>query len=117
MVGLGGMAGSMLRYLVALVIKNPSFPFSTLVVNIAGSFIIAAVLGVAFKNQVFDQHWRLFLTTGVCGGFTTFSTFSVESVQMLQQQRYAAFALYISVSLIAGIAAVFGGFWLTTHLK
>ncbi len=117
LVGLGGMVGSVLRYLAAVLIKHPSFPLSTFIVNFAGSFIIAAVLGISLKNQVFDQNWRVFLTTGVCGGFTTFSTFSVESFQLLQQQRYATFALYIGLSLVAGIAAVFSGFWLTTHLK
>ena len=117
LVGLGGMIGSMLRYLTALLIKHPSFPLSTFIVNFTGSFIIAAVLGIALKNQSFDQNWRIFLTTGVCGGFTTFSTFSVESVQLLQQQRYGTFALYAGLSIVAGIAAVFAGFWLTTHLK
>jgi CrcB protein len=117
LVGLGGMTGSILRYLVALLIRHPSFPISTFIVNFAGSFIIGAVLGIALKNQSFDQNWRIFLATGVCGGFTTFSTFSVECLQMLQQQRYGAFAGYIALSISAGITAVFAGFWLTTHFK
>ncbi len=117
LVGLGGMIGSMLRYLIALLIKYPSFPLATFIVNFAGCFIIAIVFGFSLKNQWFDQNWRIFFTTGICGGFTTFSTFSVESYQLLQQQRYGAFTAYIALSIIAGLAAVIAGLWLTTHIK
>src|SRR5258708_2037660 len=117
MVGIGGMVGSMLRYLTAFLIKNPYFPLSTFIVNFTGSFIIAVVLGISLKNQLFDQNWRIFLATGICGGFTTFSTFSVECVQLLQQQRYSVFAAYTVLSIVAGIGATFAGFWLTTQLK
>ncbi len=117
LVGLGGMIGSVLRYLAALLIKNPNFPLSTFIVNFTGSFIIAVVLGLSLRNQWFDQNWRLFFATGVCGGFTTFSTFSVECVQLIQQQRYGVFAAYVLLSIAAGITATFTGFYLTTHLK
>ena len=113
LVGLGGFIGSTLRYLVSVIIKFPLFPLATLTVNIVGSFIIALVLGFAMKHQAFEQNWRLFLATGVCGGFTTFSAFSVECVQLIQQQRYQSFILYTSLSLVAGISATFAGLWLT----
>jgi CrcB protein len=117
LVGLGGMIGSVLRYLAALLIKNPVFPVSTFIVNFAGSFVIGAIMGISLKNQWFNQNWRIFLATGVCGGFTTFSTFSLECVQLLQQQRYSVFAAYTFFSIAAGTAAAFAGFWLTTYLK
>jgi len=112
-VGLGGMLGSMLRYLIAVVIKAPAFPAATLTVNIIGSFIIAVVLGYAMKNAQFEMNWRLFFATGVCGGFTTFSAFSIECMQLLQQQRYQTFIFYVGLSIVGGISATFAGVWLT----
>lgn len=111
LVGLGGMIGSVLRYIISLTVKHNSFPIATLSVNILGSFVIGAVMALALKQQNFGD-WRLFLATGICGGFTTFSAFSWECMQMLQQQRYTTVALYISISLVAGIAAAFFGYWL-----
>jgi len=111
LVGLGGMIGSILRYTIGNAMKNNNFPAATLSVNILGSFVIGAVMALALKQQNFGD-WRLFLATGICGGFTTFSAFSWECMQMLQQQRYATVILYISISLIAGIAATFFGYWL-----
>lgn len=113
LVGLGGMLGSMLRYFISVVIKTPSFPSATLTVNLVGSFVIALVLGSALKSSQFELNWRLFLATGVCGGFTTFSAFSVECVQLLQQQRYQTFILYVSLSIVGGLSATFAGLWLT----
>jgi fluoride exporter len=109
LVGVGGMAGSMLRYLFSVIIKHNSFPYSTFVVNIIGSFIIGLTMAVAAKQQNFT-HYTLLLATGICGGFTTFSAFSWESVQMLQQQRYTTLAIYILLSIVLGIAATFLGY-------
>jgi fluoride exporter len=113
LVGLGGMLGSMLRYATGLVLKSTQWPAATLVVNLSGSFLMGLVLGIAIKNESFDNNWRLFLATGVCGGFTTFSAFSVEGLQLLQQQRYSIFFLYFALSILLGLGATWLGFILT----
>jgi fluoride exporter len=109
LVGAGGMAGSMLRYAVSLFIRNTSFPLATFAVNITGSFIIGLVLGYSQRNPGFEADWRLFLATGVCGGFTTFSAFSAEGIQLLTHQRYLVFFLYFAASMILGLLATYLG--------
>lgn len=110
-VGLGGMLGSMLRYAAGVVIRSDSFPFSTLTVNLTGSFIIGALFAMAMKHGSFHESrlW-FFLVTGVCGGFTTFSALSLESFRMLQQERFGTFFLYIGVSILLGLSATFAGY-------
>lgn len=112
LVGLGGMIGSALRYLAVHFIKHESFPYATFTVNIIGSLIIGAVMGVAAREEGFGN-WRLFLATGICGGFTTFSAFAWENMQFLSQQRYGSFVIYTGSSLILGLGAVTLGYWLT----
>lgn len=112
LVGMGGMAGSMLRYLVAHFIKHDSLPYATFAVNIAGSLLIGLVMGLAAKEADFGN-WRLLLATGVCGGFTTFSAFTWENIQLIQHARYGAFALYSLGSLVLGLAAATLGYWMT----
>lgn len=113
LVGAGGMAGSMLRYLFTMVIKPGSFPYATLSVNILGCLVIGVVMGLVLRNGMVHENWRLFLATGICGGFTTFSAFSLECVQFIEQQRYGAMLAYIGISLIVGLAATFAGIQLT----
>ncbi len=113
LVGIGGMIGSMLRYLFSVLIKPQSFPYATLSVNILGSFLIGLIMGFVLKNEAVSQNWKLFLATGICGGFTTFSAFSLECIQLLDQQRYAATIGYIGLSIILGLAATFAGIQLT----
>lgn len=108
-VGLGGMLGSILRYLAYIIFGNHSFPLVTLFINIAGSFIIGIITGLTLKNVNFGE-WRLFLITGVSGGFTTFSTFSMESFQLLQQNRNIAALVYILSSFFFGISAAIAGY-------
>ncbi|MCE3281350.1 MAG: crcB [Chitinophagaceae bacterium] len=112
-VGAGGMLGSMLRYLCSVMIRTSHFPLATLLVNATGSLAIGIIIGLWLKSQVPGDNWRLFLVTGLCGGFTTFSAFSLECVQLLQQQRYLMAALYISLSVVLGLAATFAGIQLT----
>ncbi len=112
LVGLGGMIGSIMRYVVSFLIKHDSFPFATLLVNITGSLLIGAIMGIAARQEGF-ANWRLFLATGICGGFTTFSAFAWENMQLLQQQRYGTFVFYTGISLIVGLAAVTTGYWIT----
>lgn len=109
LVGLGGMAGSMLRYLFSVSIKPGGFPYATFAVNLIGCLLIGIVMGFALKAGWNNQNWRLFLATGFCGGFTTFSAFSLECIQLVQQHRYPAVIAYIGLSIILGLAATFAG--------
>ncbi|MGG9971645.1 fluoride efflux transporter CrcB [Ferruginibacter sp. SUN002] len=115
LVGVGGALGSMLRYLFSLVITNKQLPWATLLVNIIGSFVIGAVVAMSLKNEVFNNNWRVFLATGICGGFTTFSAFSVENLQLLQNGKYLLSIGYIAASIILGIFAAWLGYKLITH--
>lgn len=108
LVGLGGMIGSMLRYLFVILIKPGSFPYATLTVNILGCLLIGIIIGFSAKDGSLNN-WKLFLATGICGGFTTFSAFSVECIQLMEQQRYTAMLGYIGLSIILGLAATFAG--------
>lgn len=112
LVGAGGALGSMMRYGVSLIPATKFFPYHTFIVNIIGSFVIGALMGLLLKNSISNEGWK-FLATGVCGGFTTFSAFSLEGVELLQQQRYGIFLLYFSLSIVTGLAATFGGYTLT----
>ncbi|HEX6913872.1 MAG TPA: fluoride efflux transporter CrcB [Chitinophagaceae bacterium] len=113
LVGTGGMIGSMLRYLVALLVRPGAFPLATFTVNLAGCFLIGLLMGFALRDGAQTGNWRLFLATGLCGGFTTFSAFSLECVQMIAQQRYGAMLGYIAVSIVLGLAATFAGIQLS----
>lgn len=111
LVGLGGMIGSILRYTASLLIKNSAggFPFATFTVNVIGSFIIGWVFGMSLKEGGITWDWKLFLTTGICGGFTTFSALSLEGVALLQQQRYSIFITYFMTSILLGLGAAWLG--------
>lgn len=110
LVGLGGALGSMLRYGTYLLFPVKEFPLATLLVNIAGSFIIGLVIALGIKDESFQNNWKLFLATGICGGFTTFSAFSAENMALLQSGKHLLTLLYIAASIIAGIAAAWLGF-------
>lgn len=114
LVGLGGAIGSMLRYAISLLVTVKQFPYGTFIVNIAGSFIIGAVLALSLKNELFSNNWKIFLATGICGGFTTFSAFAAENMALLQNGKYGIALMYIMASLLLGIAAVVLGFKLIT---
>ena len=109
LVGFGGMIGSMLRYLFTVVIRPASFPYATFAVNIIGCLVIGLIIGLSIREGPGNDRLKLFLATGVCGGFTTFSAFSLECIQLLEQQRYASTMVYISLSVILGLAATFAG--------
>ncbi|MBY0476080.1 MAG: fluoride efflux transporter CrcB [Chitinophagaceae bacterium] len=110
LVGLGGAAGSMLRYAFSVWLKHATFPLATFLVNMIGSFIIGLVFAYALRNASFDLNWRIFLAAGLCGGFTTFSAFSLESLQLLQQQRIGLFFVYVVGSILLGLAAAWLGY-------
>lgn len=110
LVGLGGALGSIVRYFISLLLAGKTFPFATFTVNILGSFAIGIFIAFSLKNNGFDNNWKLFLATGICGGFTTFSAFALENVQLLQSGKALTALSYIALSVILGIAATFLGF-------
>lgn len=108
--GLGGVA----RYGIQtwLIKLHPSiFPFGTFVVNLLGCFLIGLFYALSEKAHILSPEWRIALTTGFCGGFTTFSTFAYENVSLLKSGNYLLLALYISGSVLLGITGVFAGIY------
>lgn len=84
-------------------------PAGTLIVNIAGSLALGVLAGYFTSRTGFSQHFRLFLTTGILGGFTTFSAFSLDTAFLLQRHAYWTAAGYAAVSVLGSIAALFLG--------
>lgn len=113
LVGLGGGIGSMARYAASFLIRSKSFPFATLCVNVIGSFIIGLVFAMSIKEAGLSNNWKLFLATGICGGFTTFSAFSLENMGLMQSGKIGIAVTYIFLSIVLGIVATFLGYWLT----
>ena len=113
-VGAGSFIGGIARYLVSLAMKGISkgFPWATLLVNLLGCLTIGLLWGFLSRNASESSSWGLFLTVGLCGGFTTFSTFSKEALTMLQAGQIWGFASYIAISILAGIALVALGYYI-----
>ena len=114
-VGLGGFFGTVVRFGSVKFIAqftNISFPYGTLFVNIIGSFIIGILFALSSKTTIMSSEMRLLLTTGFCGGFTTFSTFALDCVHLINDEQYFAVASYLLISIIVGILAVFLGIWI-----
>ena len=110
-IGIGSFIGGIFRYLLSQTIQNKfltSFPLGTLGVNILGCLLIGLVFGLSERGN-FSMEWRLFLATGVLGGFTTFSAFSNETVGMLRDGQYWYACLYVVTSVVIGLLATFAG--------
>ena len=111
-IGAGGFLGSVARYLTSKYIQDNlvlTFPIGTLVVNIVGCFILGIIYGFMERGELFSQEMRVFLTIGFCGGFTTFSTFAFENASLLRDGNFIQSALYIALSVFAGIVALYIG--------
>ncbi len=116
LVGAGGFIGSIARYLTSFALDkrlNAVFPYGTMTVNLLGSFLLGLILAVAIKKtgNHMDE-WKLFLGTGFCGGFTTFSAFAFENFNLFEQKLVGTAFLYIIISLIGGILAMWTGIML-----
>jgi len=108
-IGIGSFLGGVFRYLLSLLIQTKTtttFPLGTLAVNLIGCFFIGIVLGFFEKGQI-SHEWKLFLATGLLGGFTTFSAFSCETF-VLFREGFAGYALcYILASVLFGLLATY----------
>ncbi len=114
-IGTGSFIGGVFRYLVSQFVQArffSTFPFGTLTVNILGCFLIGLVFGLSERGNM-SQEWRLFLATGVLGGFTTFSAFSNESVGMLRDGQFWYAGAYIGASVVIGLIATIIGIMIT----
>ncbi len=110
-VAIGSCIGGISRYLLSQLIQSKflfSFPFGTLGVNIIGCLLIGMVFGISEKNLLVVE-WRMFLITGLLGGFTTFSAFSMETILLIRNGQYALALTYIGASVIVGLLATFMG--------
>lgn len=108
---IGGGIGSMARYWVSVWLKpylQQGFPLATFVVNLAGCFFIGLFYTLSARFNL-GTETRLLLTTGLCGGFTTFSTFGYESLGLMRQGQYGMLIAYIGLSVVLGIACAWLG--------
>jgi len=112
LVGVGSFIGGISRYLVNVFVQKlylTSFPLGTFLVNITGCLLIGFFFGLSEKGNLLKPEWLIFLTTGVCGGFTTFSSFSYESLSLLRGREFYFFNLNIILSLVLGLTATYIG--------
>jgi CrcB protein len=118
-IAVGSAFGGVLRFLISkwmnAAVASP-FPYGTLAVNLTGCFLIGLFYGIALKHPSTSPSVMLFLTTGFCGGFTTFSAFSYENLQLLKSGASGLAATYIAVSVIGGMVLTFLGFQIIKSL-
>jgi CrcB protein len=112
LVGLGGAIGSVARYLCqrwfSFQFLHP-IPWGTFAVNIVGCFAIGIFWGISFRSFSETEQWKLFLMTGLCGGFTTFSAFTLEGIGLIKEQRIGLFFFYALASIALGLTATYAG--------
>jgi CrcB protein len=111
-VALGSAVGGASRFALSTFVQqraSSAFPFGTLIVNITGSLILGFVLRYALASPSVSAEMRALLTTGFCGGYTTFSTFSYESIALIEDGDYRRAAIYIVLSVVVSLIATFLG--------
>lgn len=115
-IALGGGIGSVLRYLTYVVVQkyySSIFPLATFIINILGCLLIGILVGLLEKFQMTNSNIKWFLITGFCGGYTTFSAFGFVNVSLIQQNHIPIAFLYIALSVLTGLLAVWTGLYLT----
>ena len=116
LVGLGGGVGSMLRFLTSVITAkyySNAFPLATFIVNVVGCLLIGLLIGLFSQNLQSNPHLKLLFITGFCGGYTTFSAFAAENITLIQNNNYLIAILYIGLSMLVGLLAVWAGVQLT----
>jgi fluoride exporter len=119
LVFIGGGLGSSLRHTVNVLctrLLGTSFPYHTFIINITGSIVMGLIAGyLAFKGEA-SQPWRLFLMTGILGGYTTFSAFSLDAALLYERGEIGLALFYVLGSVVFSIAGLFAGLALVRHL-
>ena len=108
-VALGGAIGSVARHLISILsgrALGADFPWGILIINVTGSFLIGAFIGLFAAKWDLSQTTRTFLVTGICGGYTTFSSFSLDGFYLMERGAYWAAAFYIVGSVVFSIGAL-----------
>lgn len=111
-VGTGGFVGTILRFLVSRYFQENTFslfPWGTFTVNIIGSLLIGIFYGMSERGNLLSPEIRIFLTVGICGGFTTFSSLTNDAFMLLQEKEWLKVSLYASLSFFLGLVAVYLG--------
>ena len=103
--------GAVCRYLIGMIPLKEGcvFPIKTLMINIAGSFLIGIVAALAMKADFLDPRTVLFLKVGICGGFTTFFSFALETTDLMKDGKMHLAVIYTALSVTLGVLAVFAG--------
>jgi CrcB protein len=119
LVFIGGGLGATLRHIVNIIcprLFGTAFPYHTFIINITGSSVMGLIAGyLALKGEA-SQPWRLFLMTGILGGYTTFSAFSLDAALLYERGELGSAALYVLGSVVLSIAGLFAGLALMRHL-
>ncbi len=111
-VALGGAVGSVLRYVVGVAVQGRTgldFPVGTLLVNISGCLLLGFLIHYSLATPAVSPEVRALLTTGLCGGYTTFSTFSYETVTLIQDGDWRRATLYVGLSVVGSLLGVMLG--------
>lgn len=119
LVFLGGGLGALLRHGVnrwAFAMWGAGFPAGTMIVNVAGSLVMGLLIGIFAAMPSVSQPTRLFLTTGLLGGFTTFSAFSLDALTLYERGQVGLALGYVLGTVILSLAAIAAGFFLTRAL-
>ena len=119
LVFIGGGLGSTLRHIINILaprVLGTGFPYHTFIINITGSIVMGLIAGyLAFKGEA-SQPWRLFLMTGILGGYTTFSAFSLDAALLYERGEIGLALFYVLGSVVFSIAGLFAGLALVRHL-
>jgi CrcB protein len=118
-VATGAALGGVARYSLASAIQQrvgPTFPWGTLVINVSGSLLLGVLMRYALATPSVSAELRAFLTTGFCGGYTTFSTYSYETATLLEDGQYGRAGTYALASVVLALLATFAGFVLAREL-
>src|SRR5690349_2735634 len=119
-VAVGSAVGGVLRLLMTAFVQERitmAFPLGTLLVNVIGSFILGFIIKYALATPAVSPEVRALLTTGFCGGFTTFSTFSFETASLIEEGQYTRATIYIVASVLLSLLATFAGFALAREAQ